>query len=166
MTVVGAGALAAVVAGCSSTATLVDHPAGSTSPAHVGDTLTLKTQAGRSFDITLTQVSDPAHSTGSSPSSSKRYVAVLFKVTNTSSQAISGDANADADVVGNNDQTYSPAHVTLSECGSSSARFQPAAGASSTSCVAFLIKKSVSVSQVQFSPAAGAASVYGQWQVP
>jgi hypothetical protein len=33
-------------------------------------------------------------------------------------------------------------------------------------CVAFVMRKSVKVSQVQFYPAAGSAKDFGQWLVP
>jgi len=164
---VGALALVGLAAGCSSTTTVVNHPSGSSSPAHVGDALGLKTASGHAFDVTLTQVVDKAHSTGStSAGKNKRFVAVLFKVNGASDQAIAGDANADANLVGPDGTTYFPSHDSLSECASHSSRYQVAAGASTTSCVAFILRKSVKIAKVQFYPAAGSASVYGEWLVP
>ena len=165
LAVVGGVMLGAGLAACSSSQTVVDHPAGSSSLARVGDTLNLKTEAGHPFEITLTQVVDPARATSGSAGSGKRFVAVEFRIDNTSGQGISGNANADANVVGSNDQTYNTTHTTLRECGTNTSKIEPAAGKTVTSCVAFLMRTSVKVAQVQFSPAAGGANEYGQWQV-
>ena len=56
------GGLALLTAACSTSQTEVTRPAGAPAGtvAHVGDTLDLKTGAGRPFSITLTQVIDPA----------------------------------------------------------------------------------------------------------
>ena len=165
-TVVGVVAVGALIASCSSAApTLVNHPAGSTSVAHTGDTLVLVTGAGHQFSIELSQVVDPATATGNtSPKHGRRFVATLFKLTNNSGDGISGDANADADLVGSDGTTYSPAHVTLSACnGTSGSAYHLASGKSGTSCVAFEVPTTVTIKQVQFFPAAGGASKYGEW---
>jgi Domain of unknown function (DUF4352) len=166
---VGFVAVAGLAAGCSSSTTVVDHPTGSPSGtlAHVGDTLDLQSQAGKHFQMTLTQVVDPAHGTAkASAPSGKRFVAVVFRVTNTSSQSLSTDANIDTNIVGSNDKTYLPYHQSLSECGNDTTQFNLSAGKSTHACVAFLMRKSVKVAQVQFYPAAGSAKDFGQWFVP
>jgi len=163
----GSLALVGLAAGCSSSTTVVDHPAGSSSIAHVGDTLDLKTASGRPFQVAVTQVVDPAHGTGSAKAGNdRRFVAALFTVTDTSDQAISGDANADANLVGSDGQTFLPSRDSLSECAGHSTKYQVAAGKSATSCVAFAIKTTAKITKVQFFPAAGSASVYGEWLVP
>ncbi len=162
-------ALVGLAAGCSSGATLVNHAVGSSggAVAHVGDTLDLKNQAARDFHITLAKVADPAQAVnGGSPASNKRFIAALFDVTNTSSQTLSTDGDLDANIIGSDGNVYTPTHHALSQCGSSTVKVQLAAGKSGTSCVAFQIKTSVKVSQVQFYPAAGSASDYGEWLVP
>jgi hypothetical protein len=166
---VGSVALAGLAAGCSSSTTVVDHPAGASSGtlAHVGDTLDLQSQSGKSFQLTLTQVVDPAHGTAkASAPSGKRFVAVVFRVNNTSGQSLSADGNTDANIVGNNDKTYLPFHQSLVECGNDTTLFNLSAGKSTNVCVAFVMRKSVKVSQVQFYPAAGSAKDFGQWLVP
>ena len=166
---VGSLALAGMAAGCSSSTTVVDHPAGASSGAlaHVGDTLDLQSQSGKSFQMTLTQVVDPAHGTNKATApSSKRFVAVVFHVTNTSSGSISADGNTDTNLVGSNGKTFLPDHQALSECGNDTTQFQLGPGKSTNACVAFVMRKSVKVSQVQFYPAAGSAKDYGQWLVP
>jgi len=111
---------------------------------------------------------DPAHATGNaSPKHGRRFVAALFKLTNNSADGISGDANADADVIASDDQTYSPAHISLTECnGTSGSAYHLASGKSGTSCVAFEVPTNATVQKVQFWPAAGGASKYGEWLVP
>jgi hypothetical protein len=167
--VVGVVAVGGLIASCSSAqATLVNHPVGSSSVAHTGDTLALVTGGGHPFSLELTQVVDPAHATGNAtPKHGRRFVATLFKFTNNSDAGIAGDSNADADIIGSDGQTYLPAHVSLTECsGTSGAAYHLASGKSGTSCVAYEVPTAVTVKKVQFYPAAGGASKYGEWLVP
>jgi hypothetical protein len=162
----GSLALVGMAAGCSSSSTVVDQASGG-GLAHVGTTLTLKTLAGRQFQIAVKQVADPSQRTdGKSAPSGKRYIATLFQVTNSGSQTLSTDAGLDANLVGSNGTTYNPTHQTLSQCGGSTAKVSLGSGKSATTCVAFQVPSSVKVTQVQFYPAAGSASDYGQWLVP
>ena len=148
---------------------MVNHPTGSSGGAlaHVGATLDLQSQSGRHFQITLTQVVDPAHSTGhTSAKSNKRFVATMFRVTNTSGQALSGDGTFDANLVGSDGQTYLPDHQSLTDCAGETTQYHIAAGKSATSCVPYQVRKSVTIAKVQFFPAAGSAKDYGEWVVP
>ncbi len=160
--------LVGLAAGCSSSASLVNHAVGSSGGvAHVGDALDLKNQAGRDFHITLAKVADPAQTVNqNAPASGKRFIAAVFNVDNISSQTLSTDGDLDANIIGSDGNTYTPTHNALSECGSNTVKVQLAAGKSGTSCVSFEIKTSVQVSKVQFYPAAGSASDYGEWLVP
>ena len=100
---------------------MVNHANGATSGAvaHVGATLDLKTQAGRSFTITLKQVVDPATATnGKSAPSGKRFIATVFGLDNPSGQTVSTDGDLDANLVGSNGTSYLPNHRSLSECDS------------------------------------------------
>jgi hypothetical protein len=165
----GSLALVGLAAGCSSSATVVNHANGATSgaAAHVGATLDLKTQSGRGFTITLKQVVDPATATNSkSPPSGKRFIATVFGVSNTSGQTLSTDGDLDANLVGSNGTSYLPDHRSLSECASHTPRVQLAGGKSGTSCESFQVPSSVKITKVQFYPAAGSASDYGEWLVP
>jgi len=166
---VGCAALVGMAAGCSSSTTVVDHPTGSSSGAvaHVGDTLDLQSQSGKHFSMTLTQIVDRAHGTnGATAPSGKRFVAVKFKVTNTSNQSVSAQGNTDATVVGSNSKTFLPDQQTLKECAGDTTQFHLAPGNSTNTCIAFVMRKSVNVAVVQFYPAAGSAKAYGQWLVP
>jgi len=159
-------AVATLAAGCSSSAKLVNHSSGSSTPATVGDTLALHTAAGHPFSVTLTQVVDPAQGSGSStPPNGDRYVATVFKITNNSGEGISGNAAADANLVGANGNTYLPAHVTTATCAGNGSKYHLSSGSSATACVSFQLKTQVGLTKVQFFPAAGSASDYGEWLV-
>jgi len=161
--------LVGLAAGCSSSATLVNHPVGASggAVAHVGDTLDLKTQAGRDFHISLSKLADPAQAVNQgSPANGKRFIAAQFDITNTSGQTISINGDLDANIIGSDGNVYTPTHHALTECGSNTVKVQLAGGKSGTGCVAFEVKTTVKVSQVQFYPAAGTASDYGEWLVP
>ena len=158
--------LAGLAAGCSSSVSVIDHPSGSSSVAHVGDTLDLQTGQGQPFQITLTKVADPATPTSGHPSTGKRYIGVLFHLNNTSGHTLSGDSNEDVNIIGSNGRSYTTTHQTLHDCNGALVLFKVSGGSQDNICVTFEIKKSVGVSQVQFSPAAGTATDYGQWNVP
>ncbi len=165
------GGLAVLTAACSSTQTEVTRPAGAPAGtvAHVGDTLDLKTGAGRVFSITLTKVIDPAQTAGQKqPKAGKRFVAVQFTVSNSSSHALDADANTDVNIIGATGHMYTAAGgVSLSSCSTfPSGLIQLAPGKSKTGCVPFQFRTTVVVSKVQFYPAAGNASDYGTWRVP
>ena len=165
------GGLAVFTAACSSSQTEVTRPAGAPAGtvAHVGDTLDLKTAAGRSFSITLLRVIDPAQTAGQkAPKAGKRFVAPVFSITNTSSHALDADANTDVNIIGTTGHMYTPANGTsLSNCSIyPNGLIQLAPGKSKTGCVPFQFRTSVVVSKVEFYPAAGNASDYGTWRVP
>jgi hypothetical protein len=166
------GGLAMLTAACSSsTQTEVTRPAGAAAGtvAHVGDTLDLKTGAGRPFSITLIKVIDPAQTAGSkTPKAGKRFVAVQFSITNRASHALDADANTDVNIIGATGHMYTAASgVSLSSCDTyPNGLIQLAPGKSRTGCVPFQFRTSVVVSKVQFYPAAGNASDFGTWRVP
>jgi hypothetical protein len=168
LAVAGSLTLGVLAIGCSTSQTVVNHPSGSSSGvAHTGDTLTLQNPSGRHFDITLTQVVDPAQGVGKTkPKSGKRFVAAIFKLSNSQGAGFTVNSNLDADVVGSNGQVYLPNHASLTQCEKDAVQFQMASGQSPTTCVAFQLKSSISVSKVQFYPAAGSANDYGEWLVP
>jgi len=165
---VGSLALGVLAVGCSSSQTLINHPSGSSSGvAHVGDTLTLQNPSGRHFDITLGQVVDPAQGVGKvTAKTGKRFVAVVFRLGNSSGPTFTVNSNLDANLVGSNGQTYLPSHVSLTQCEKDTIQFQLSSGQTANSCVAFQVKKAVTVSKVQFYPAAASANDYGEWLVP
>ena len=85
-----------IMSGCSSSVTLVDHPAGSnTALAHVGDTLDLYTLSGKHFSVQLTKVIDPATAKKANAGSGRRFVAIVFHITNTSDKQLQANLGAD-----------------------------------------------------------------------
>ena len=132
-------ALAVAGAGCATTLTTVNKPAGSSSVAHVGDTLDLVTASGKHMAVTLTQVVDPAQG-GSHVSvpHGRRFVAVLLRITNSSQQDLQGDAAANSTLVDSTGRDYVPASVSLVECKSDpSGHFRVSPGQSVTTCEPF-----------------------------
>jgi len=163
----GTLALGVLAVGCSSSQTLINHASGSTAVAHTGDTLTLQNPSGRHFDITLTQIVDPAQGVGKTvPKTGKRFVAVVFQLGNSQGPSFTVNSNLDADLVGSNGQTYLPSHVSLRQCEKDTIQFQLSSGQTANSCVAFQVKKSITATKVQFYPAAASANDYGEWLVP
>lgn len=156
--------LAVGLAACSSGAALVNHAQGSSTAAHTGDTLQLHTGSGHAFDITLTQVADPAHGQGSAtPHHNHRFVAAIFKITNTSGAGVSGDAAPDANLVGTNGNVILPAKVSTTECSGISPKYNLKPGQTATACVSFEVPSILLIPKVQFFPAAGAGKDYGEW---
>lgn len=132
--------------------------------AHVGATLSLT----RGEQVTLTQVIDPAQGTQyESPDPGKRFAAVVFKVTDVSQKAASGDANVDASVIGSDDQTYSPDFDTVTECTDFNyGSFQLGPGESATGCITFQLPTPVRVAKVQWAPGGGFSGEFAEWLVP
>ena len=156
--------LAVGLAACSSEAALVNHAPGSSAAARTGDTLELHTGSGHAFDITLTQVADPAHGQGSAtPHHNHRFVATLFKITNKSGEGVSGNAAPDANLVGSNGTVILPAKVSTSECSGISSKYNLKPGQTATACVSFEVQSILPITKVQFFPAAGAGKDYGEW---
>jgi hypothetical protein len=157
-----------VMSGCSSSVTLVDHPTGSnTALAHVGDTLDLYTLSGKHFNVQLTKVIDPATAKKANAGSGRRFVAVVFHITNTSNKQLQANLGADTVVLSASGTQYNHDRVALKDCaGSENEQFTLDSGKSATLCAAFRLHTSVTVAQVQFLPTVGAANDYGQWLVP
>jgi hypothetical protein len=137
--------------------------------AHVGSVLSFRDSSGDPYAVRLVLVIDPAQGVDESttPNAGDRFVAAVFKITNTGAHQISNDADGNASVVGSNAQSYTASLDAAAECtsfaGSSS---QLAPGASFTGCVVFQLPTTINVSQVDWSPATGLTSAFGEWSVP
>ena len=109
--------VAVVASSCSSGVTLVDHPAGTTSgTAHVGDTLDLYTLSGKHFSVTLTKVIDPATGTKkASPGGGERFVATVFRITDTSGKQLQANLGADTVVLSSTGTQYNHDPVELED---------------------------------------------------
>lgn len=137
--------------------------------AHTGATLALKAADGQTASVTLTKVIDPASGADqfTTPDPGKRFVATVFTITNTSHQAVQGDANNDVSVIGSDNQSYSPDFSDVAECTNfNSGSFNLGAGESVSGCVVFQVPTAVTVAKVQFTPSAGFASDFGEWLNP
>ena len=161
-------ALAMAGAGCATTLTTVNKPSGSSSVAHVGDSLDLVTASGKHLSVTLTQVVDPAHGASHvTVPHGRRFVAVLLRIANSSQQDLQGDAAANSTLVDSSGRDYVPASVSLSEChGAPSGHFRVSAGHSVNTCEPFEVHTGATVTKYQFYPTAGGASDFGEWLVP
>jgi hypothetical protein len=160
--------LVAVVSGCSSSnGTLINHPAGGSGVAHVGDTLDLTTLSGKHFAVTLTQVIDPATAKKANAGAGHRFVATVFRITNNSGSSLQQNLGADVLAFDASGNQYVHYHADMRDCsGASAAQLTVGVGQSATACAAFRLKNAVKLTQVQFIPTAGAANDYGQWVVP
>jgi ABC-type Fe3+-hydroxamate transport system substrate-binding protein len=171
-----ASAVALVATACGSVSE-VNQPAASSSQAaatsssatakvtaHVGATLTLTDE-----QVTLTKVIDPA--TGADqytvPDTGKRFVATVFTIKNTASQAGQGDANSNTSVIGSDNQGYSPDFSNVSECTNfNDGSFELGPGESVSGCVVFQLPTGVTVAKVQWSPSSGFSGDFAEWLVP
>jgi hypothetical protein len=137
--------------------------------AHVGSALSFRDSDGNPYSVRLVLVIDPAQGIDQSTTASAgdRFVAAVFKVTNTGGRQISNDADGIAAVVGSNAQSYTAGLDAAAECASfASSTSQLAPGQSFTGCVVFQLPTTVNVSKVDWSPATGATSAFGEWSVP
>jgi hypothetical protein len=137
--------------------------------AHTGAMLTLTGEGGAKATVQLTQVIDPAQGADqfTTPDAGKRFVATVFKITNTSGSALTGDANNDVSVVGSDNQTYTADFDNVSECTNfASGQYQLAAGESTTGCVVFQVPTGAAVAKVKYSPSSGFANDFGEWLNP
>jgi hypothetical protein len=140
-----------------------------TTLAHVGSVLSFRDGSGNPYSVRLVLVIDPAQGLDESttPAPGERFVAAVFKVTNTGGHQISNDADGNASVVGSNAQSYTAGLDAAAECTSfASSTAQLAPGASFTGCAVFQLPTAINVAKVDWSPATGATSAFGEWSVP
>jgi hypothetical protein len=119
--------------------------------------------------VTLTKVIDPA--TGGDqytvPDTGKRFVAAVFTIKDTATQAGTGDANSNATLIGSDNQDYTADFDSVSECTNfSDGEFQLGPGESTTGCVVFQVPTAVTVAKVQWSPQSGFSGSFAEWLVP
>lgn len=151
-----------------SATTTPETTAAAPSTPQVGSALAFQDSNGDSYSVRLVQVIDPAQGADQfmTPDPGDRFVAAVFKITDTGNAATSDDANNNASVVGSNDQSYSSGVDTVSECTNfNSGLYQLDPGSSLTGCVVFQIPTGVNVSKVEWSPSGGFGSSFGEWSV-
>ena len=132
---------------------------------HVGGAYSITTTGGAA-NIYLVAVTDPAQPSNvyETPAAGARFVGTkvtLKGVTGT----LTGDINNDINIIGSDDQTYSPSFQAIAGCTNfASGEFSVSAGAVSTGCVTFEIPKTVTVKSVRLSLSGGGGTA--DWMVP
>jgi hypothetical protein len=137
--------------------------------AHVGASLRLSDETGKTFSVTLSKIMDPAQPGDqfTTPDNGKRFVAVVLVINDNGQQAIDEGANNDVSVIGSDNQTYNADFNNVAGCTNfNEGQVKLGAGESATGCVVFQLPSGVSVAKVQFSPSSGFSNQFGEWLVP
>jgi len=130
-------------------------PAVTPSLAQVGSTLDFDDTSGNPYSVQLVRMIDPARGSDqlTTPIRGNRFVAALFKITNTGRRRITDDANADASITGANAQNFLSDPDSVAECTNfESGVYQLAPKMSQTGCVVFQLPSALKVSTVEWSP--------------
>jgi len=141
------------------------QPAG----GHVGSSLTFVDSNGNPYSVQLVLMIDPAQGATqvTTAEAGDRFVAAVFKVTDTGEQQIAGGANDDASIVGSDGRSYGFDADSVAECSSfKSGKYQLGPGQSLSGCVVFELPANVDVSRVEWAPAADFTRGFGEWSVP
>jgi hypothetical protein len=134
-----------------------DTPAPSdstTDPAGgIGDTFTVTSSDGTSYDVTLIKVDQ--HATLGAyetlDNSADHAAAAEFKITGDTGQS-SDDANNDANAIGSDQTEYQPSFVTLTVPNFNAGDFKVAPGQTEKGWVAFELPPGTTIAQVQWAP--------------
>ena len=139
-------------------------------PVRLGSYLDVQDSSGDTYEVALTKIIDPAHSTDQiTPDNGKRFVGAVFTI-----KVISGDgpqqedAENDAALVGSDGQTYIPEIIAIAGYTDFAVgEVHAAPGESTTGAVTFQVPTGVKVSKVQWSTFSsfGVRSTV-QWNVP
>lgn len=139
-------------------------------PVRLGSYLNVQDSSGDTYEVALTKIIDPAHSTDRiTPDNGKRFVGAVFTI-----KVISGegpqqvDAEDDAALVGSDRQTYIPDIIAIAGYTDFAVgEVHAVPGESTTGAVTFQVPAGVKVSKVQWSTFSsfGVRSTV-QWSVP
>jgi hypothetical protein len=157
---------AAESAQSSAIATLNADLAHKSKSASKGSVLSFKDENGNPYKVQAIQVIDPAQGADqyTTPNAGDRFVAVVFKITDTGSNQISDDANSNASIIASNDQSYTADFDNVSECTNfNDGEYQLAKDQSVTGCVVFQVPTDLKVTTVEWSP--GFDENFGEWKV-
>ena len=127
--------------------------------------LSFKDENGNPYTVAQTTYWDPAQPVQyEGPDPGTRLIAVEFRITDTGSHQISDDANNNATVIGSNDQTYTSAVNSVTECTNfNDGEYQLNPGQSVTGCVVFELPDGVKLSKIEWSPNGGFGGGFGTW---
>ena len=123
-------------------------------PSPLGTTQVVHDSGKNALAVNINQIIDPAigNNQYEQPNAGYRFVAIEMNLTNQSSATISDDANGDTDVIGTDNQAYTPDFSSITECTNFSyGSFTIFAGGTENGCVVFQIPNGVNVKLVQFS---------------
>jgi hypothetical protein len=137
--------------------------------ARLGATLSFQDTSGDPYTVQLVKLIDPAKGADqlTTPDAGHRFVAAVFKITNTGKRRISDDANSDTSITGSNGQTYISDNDTVAECTNfNDGTYQLSPGQSVTGCVVFQPSSGIHVSQVDWSPGSRFIAGFQTWDIP
>jgi len=137
--------------------------------AHVGSTLTFQDSDGDPYSVQLVLIIDPGQGANqvTTANAGDRFVAAVFKITDTGAQQVAAGPDSDASIMGSDGKSYGFDADSLAECTSfKSGTFQLQPGHSSSGCVVFQLPTNVNVSKVEWAPAADFTRGFGNWSVP
>jgi hypothetical protein len=145
-------------------------PKTTTTPAivHIGATLSFQDTSGDPYTVRLIKLIDPAKGADqlTTPDPGHRFVAAVFKITNTGKRRITDDANSDASITGSNGQTYISDTDSVAECTNfDDGTYQLDPGQSASGCVVFQPSRGIDVSQVDWSPGGRFISGFQAWDI-
>lgn len=133
----------------------------------VGDTFTVTSGDGTSYNITLIKVLDPAQGTNefTTPDAGKRFVGAEFKIT-ASSGKMDENANNNTVIQGSDEQLYDPDFSEISAgTNFNSGAIRLHEGASVKGWVTFQVPQGVKVASVQWTPMSGFSDSTATWYV-
>jgi hypothetical protein len=136
-------------------------------PGKIGSSFALKDGSGSVYQVTLTEVIDPAvgDSQFTVPGDGKRFVGLIFRVKALTGSPQNEDANNDAVVVGGNGRTYSADFDGIA--GSTNfdqGTIHVAQGQTVTGSVTFQVPNGVTISTVKWTALSGFGST-AEWIV-
>lgn len=139
-----------------------------TTQPHNSHTLSFQDMNGVPYTVDLLGITDPAKGSDqfNTPDAGKRFVAVMFKITDTGHQSTSDAADNNASLIGSDNQTYPTDLSTVAGCTDfNSGQYQLTPGQSSTGCVVFQVPTAVYVKKIEWSPSSGFSNDFGTWNI-
>lgn len=122
--------------------------------------------------ITLIQIINPATGVEGPPTDNignpkGSYVAAMVTINNTGTSPLENDANNDAELLGSNNQVFTPSLSAVADCtnfDNGVYRLEP--NESVTGCVAFAMPPGVTPKRFQYAPSSGFANDFAEWLIP
>jgi len=128
-------------------------------------TLSFTDESGNPYNVAVFPLIDPAKGAqDATPNAGDRFVAVLFKITDTGKNQISDDANINASIIGSNDETYTNDFDDVTECTNfNGGDYALDPKQSALGCVVFQLPNAVNVKRVEWAPNGGFGGRFGEW---